>query len=99
MGNANFGDGLTKSTCLLKLTIKYSTQVLCVWSDVGKDVIEVVGNNSGLMWGVKEKDVCLFLIELQEIMSQQDSNVFNRKRNLRCITFPSENICCFTLVV
>ena len=36
------------------VTIKYNTQVLSMWSDVGGEVIEVLGNSSSMMWGAKE---------------------------------------------
>ena len=56
----NFGDGSkleevgpNKGIYLfveIQVTIKYNTQVLSMWSDVSREVIEVLGNNSGIMW-------------------------------------------------
>ena len=45
----------------IQVTVKYNTQVLCKWSDV-REVIEVLGNSSGMMWEGKEYDLCLVLI-------------------------------------
>ena len=57
----NFGDGSELEEAgpdngiyLLQITIKYNTQVLSMWSDVGGEVIEVLGNSSSMMWGAKE---------------------------------------------
>ena len=46
----------------IQVPINYNTQVLSMWSDVGGEVIEVLGNSSSMMWGAKEQDLCLVLI-------------------------------------
>lgn len=94
MPNAGDSSELEKSRpdnkiCLpvkTQISLKYNTFFLCMWFNVGVNVIEIQGNNSGMMWGANEQDICLVIIQLQKFMSQPVFNVLVTDLYLSCIS-------------